>query len=94
MARPNPVIRFAAKLPYGARAHYRAGVLIGKQAVEAWSKRRPSEALSLFLKAKLRVAQAGNNLPAGVNPSDRLEYIDYLDKTIKFLQGAKVQPAK
>ena len=85
---------FAASIPTGTRAHYRAGVLIGKQAVEAWSKRRPSEALSLFLKAKQRVAQARKNLPAGVTPSDRIEFIDYLDKTIKFLQGAKVQPAK
>jgi tetratricopeptide (TPR) repeat protein len=85
---------FAATLRGGTRAHYRAGVLIGKLAVEAWTQRNPSEALKLFIEARKRVGQAGNNLPEGVTPSQRIEYIDYLDRTIAFLKGAKVEPAK
>jgi tetratricopeptide (TPR) repeat protein len=83
---------FAASLPGGTRAHYRAGVLLGKTGVDLWSKRRPSEALSRFMEARKRVGQAGNQLPQGVSLSDRVEYLDYLDRTIAFLKGAKVEP--
>jgi tetratricopeptide (TPR) repeat protein len=85
---------FAATIPTGLRAHYRAGVLIGKRAVEAWSKRRSSEALKWFMEARRRIAQAGNELPEGVTPSQRIEYIAYLDRTIQFLKGAKVEEMK
>jgi tetratricopeptide (TPR) repeat protein len=85
---------FAAALQKGKRAHYRAGSLIGKMAVEAWSQRQPSKALTLFIEARKRVAQAGNELPAGVTPSQQAEYIAYLDRSIAFLKGAKVQPAE
>jgi tetratricopeptide (TPR) repeat protein len=85
---------FAATLAGGNRAHYRAGVLIGKIAVEAWSNRKPSEALAGFMEARKRIGQAVNALPQGVTPSQRIEYIDYLDRTIAFLKGAKVEPAK
>jgi len=85
---------FAAGLHKGKRAHYRAGVLIGKTAVEAWSQRQSSKALSLFIEARKRVAQAANELPAGVTPSQQAEYIAYLDRTITFLKGAKVVPTE
>lgn len=85
---------FAAKLDDGARAHYRAGVLIGKMAVEAWSQRRPAEAMKHFMEAKRRVGQAKGFLPEGVTPSQSVEYNAYLDETIAFLKGAKVEPAK
>jgi tetratricopeptide (TPR) repeat protein len=84
---------FAASQIGGTRAHYRAGVLIGRMAVEAWSNRRPSEALSRFIEARRRIGFAGN-LPEGVTPSQRLEYLAYLDRTIAFLKGAKVTPLK
>lgn len=83
---------FASTIPTGTRAHYRAGVLVGKMAVEAWSKRQPSEALTYFIEARRRIGQAGNQLPQGVSASDRVEYLDYLDRTIAFLKGAKVEP--
>ena len=85
---------FAASSIGGTRAHYRAGVLIGKMAVEAWSKRRPAEALTRFIEARRRIGQAGNLLPEGVTPSQRVEYLAYLDRTIAFLKGAKVEPVK
>ncbi len=85
---------FACTIPTGNRAHYRAGVLIGKAAVEAWSKRKPSEALTRFMEARQRVLSAGDNLPQGVTPSQRVEYLAYLDRTIAFLKGAKVEPVK
>jgi len=84
---------FAAKLQGGQRVHYRAGVLTGKIAVEAWSKRRPAEAMKQFIEAKRRVAMAGDQLPAGVSPSQSVEYKNYLDRSIEFLKGAKVTPA-
>jgi tetratricopeptide (TPR) repeat protein len=88
------VYDFTSNLQNGQSAHYLAGVLIGKQAVEAWSKRRPSEALTLFMQAKQRLQKAGNALPEGVTLSQRAEYLAYLDETIAFLKGAKVEPLK
>jgi tetratricopeptide (TPR) repeat protein len=85
---------FAAKLDGGTRAHYRAAVLIGKMADAEWSKRRPSEALKLFIEARKRNGQAGNALPQGVTPSQRVEFLAYLDRTIAFLKGAKIEPVR
>lgn len=85
---------FACTIPTGSRAHYRAGVLIGKTAVEAWSNRRPAQALANFMEARKRIGLAGDVLPSGVTPSQRAEYVAYLDRTIAFLKGAKVEPAK
>jgi tetratricopeptide (TPR) repeat protein len=83
---------FAAALHQGKRVHYRAAVLIGKTAVEAWSQRQPSKAMALFIEARKRIGQAGGELPAGITPSQQAEYIAYLDRTIAFLKGAKVRP--
>ncbi len=85
---------FASTLPGGSRAHYLAGVLIGKQAVATWAKRRPGPALFLFMEAKKRVGQSGNQLPKDVTPSQRTEYLNYLDRQITFLKGARVVPLK
>jgi hypothetical protein len=86
---------FAAALqPSGKRVHYRAGALIGKMAVEAWSQRQPSKAMALFIEARRRIGQSGGELPAGIPLSQQAEYIAYLDRTIAFLKGAKVQPAE
>jgi tetratricopeptide (TPR) repeat protein len=85
---------FASKLHHGERAHYRAAVLIGKNAVDAWSKRKPSEALKLFNEAHRRIQLSGGKIPNGVTPAQRVEYIAYLDKTIAFLKGARVLPAE
>jgi tetratricopeptide (TPR) repeat protein/O-antigen ligase len=84
---------FAAKLQKGSRAHYRAGVLNGKMAALAWSDRRPGDALGYFMEAKNRINLA-KELPQGVTPSQRVEYLAYLDQTIAFLKGAKVEPIK
>ena len=85
---------FASTLPNNIRSHYRAGVLLGKIAAMEWSQRRPSEALRDFMAARQRIAQAGNELPQGITPSQRLVFIAYLDRMTAFLTGAKVQPAK
>ena len=85
---------FAASLQGGKRAHYRAGVLIGKAAVDAWYKRIPGEALRDFIEARRRIGLAGDELPEGVTPSQKIEYTDYLDRNIAFLKGAKVEPTK
>ena len=83
---------FAATIPTGNRAHYRAGVIIGKMAVEAWADRKPSEALFGFMEAKKRLGLAKNDLPEGVTPAQRAETIAYLDQQIAFLKGAKIKP--
>lgn len=85
---------FAASIPTGWGAHYRAGVLIGKMAVEAWTSRQPSEAMKWFIEARRRIGQARGKLPEGVTPDQRAEYLAYLDRTIQFLKGAKVEPAR
>ncbi len=83
---------YAATLPRGRRANYRAAVLLGKMAVEAWSQRRAAEAMGRFIAARKRVNDAGNEMPAGVSAAQRVEYIDYLDRTIAFLKGARIAP--
>ncbi len=82
---------FASSLQNGTRAHYRAGILYGKMAANAWATRKPSEALGYFIKARERIA-AAKDLPQGVAPSQRVEYLAYLDQTIAFLKGAKIVP--
>jgi tetratricopeptide (TPR) repeat protein len=84
---------FAVSLTNGARAHYRAGVLHAKMATTAWNERRPAEALAHFIEAKNRIGRT-NELPQGVTPSQRAEYLAYLDRTLTFLKGAKIEPAK
>ncbi|MCP5534467.1 MAG: tetratricopeptide repeat protein [Akkermansiaceae bacterium] len=86
--------QFAAQLPGGRHVHYRTAVLLGRQAVDAWKKRRSAEAMALFLKAKSHVNAAGGQLPAGITASQRLEFVQYLDRTIDFLKGARIQPAE
>lgn len=83
---------FAASLPNGKRAHYRAGLLIGRMAVEVWSKRQSSEALAKFIEARRRIALAGGELPVGVPTSQSVEYVDYLDRMIALLKGANIVP--
>ena len=82
---------FASTLIAGSHAHYRAGTLLGKQAAAAWRDRRPAEALTAFIEAKRRIGMA-SELPANVTPSQRLEYVAYLDRAIDYLRGAKVEP--
>ncbi len=81
----------ALKLPNGETAHYRIGILYGKMAATSWNNRRPAEALAYFIEAKNRIAPV-RPLPEGVTPSQRVEYLAYLENTIAFLQGAKVAP--
>jgi len=82
---------FASTFPYGNRAHYRAGTLLGKMADIAWKARRPEEAMALFIKARHRISIT-NNFPSGVSQIQRVEYLAYLDQTIAFLKAAKVTP--
>jgi tetratricopeptide (TPR) repeat protein len=85
---------FAAALPNGIHCHYRAGVLLGKIAVDEWSKRQPSAALGHFMDARKRVIQGCGENPQDVTASQRAAYIAYLDRMIAFLTGAKIAPPK
>ena len=82
---------FASTLPTGSKAHYRTGLLLGKRADAAWRDRKPSEALTDFIEAKRRIGMA-SELPGNFTPSQRLEYSNYLDRSIEYLKGAKVVP--
>jgi O-antigen ligase/tetratricopeptide (TPR) repeat protein len=82
---------FAAAIPGGVRAHYRIGVLIGKSAVIAWNERRSAEALFLFKEA-LRRSSMTPVVPEGVTNDARKEYLNYLVSTIRYLEGAGIQP--
>ena len=82
---------FAATLTNGSRVNYRAAVVVRKMAEVLWKSRHPSEALGYFIEARRRIGMSGET-PANVTPSQRLEYLAYLDKMIVFLTGAKVEP--
>ena len=75
------------------RGHYRAALLLGNLGKTAWSERRPSEALTRFQEARQRMELA-SELPAGVTPEMKAEYITFLDRSIKYLVEAKVEPLK
>lgn len=77
----------------GGSADYLAGLMLGKRAVAVWGERRSEDALRLFIEAEQRVIKA-RPLPAGVTEVERVEYRDYLRRTIKYLQGAKVVPSE
>jgi len=84
---------FASTLRHGNKAHYRAGVLLGKRAVDAWSERRSEDALALFLMALERTENA-RDLPSGTTREQRVAYVNYLKKTIAYLEGARIKPSE
>jgi tetratricopeptide (TPR) repeat protein len=83
---------FAATLFGGSRAHYLAGLLLEKIAVDAWMDRRPEVALSRFMEARVRILAAAD-LPQGATQNQRAEHRANIDRMIAFLRGAKVEPA-
>ena len=85
---------FAAALRGGRRVHYRAAVLIGRNAVADWSAQQPSKALTGFIEARRRLNMAGNELPDRVTPAERVEYRDYLDRMIAFFKAVKIEPSQ
>lgn len=90
---PGALIAYdtATRLTHGNHVHYRVGLLYGKLAANAWNARKPGEALGYFISAKFHINLSNSN-PQGVTPSQRVEYLAYLDQTIAYLQGAKIQP--
>jgi O-antigen ligase/tetratricopeptide (TPR) repeat protein len=82
----------AAKFLNGARVNYRIGLLYGKMGKEQWKSRHAPEAMRDFMMAKA-ITAATTTLPTGVTPLQRADYLNYLEKAIAFLKGAKVQPA-
>ena len=85
---------FASSLPMGNRAHYRAGVLIGRTASDAWHQRKPALAHALFIEARERMAKAGAELPYGASATRRAELMKYFEESIKLFKAAKVEPKK
>jgi len=57
-------------------------------------ERNPSEALTLFLKARTVLDLSANLLPAGISIDDLVKLRDDLDRSIAFLKGAHVEPAE
>jgi tetratricopeptide (TPR) repeat protein len=85
---------FASSLPMGNRAHHRAGVLIGRMAHDTWHKRKPEQALALFIEARERIAKAGAELPYGATATRRAELMKYFEESIQILKAAKVVPSR
>ncbi len=83
----------ASAMRYGNSAHYRAAILMGRLAVEAWEERRGSDALKLFLDARHRIG-VSRALPENVTPEKRNEWIAYLDRSIGYLRAAKYKPSE
>jgi O-antigen ligase len=74
------------ELFYGARFFY-ATHLVSRANFE-WRKRNPSKALVLFLRARNQAAKATANYPGTSLP----ELKETIEKSIKFLEGANIQP--
>lgn len=85
---------FAASLPMGNRAHYRAGALIGRMGNDAWHQRKPALAHAYFIEARERIAKAGAELPYGASATRRAELMKYFEESIKLLKAAKIEPKK
>lgn len=85
---------FAASLPMGNRAHYRAGALIARMGNDAWHQRKPALAYAHFIEARERIAKAGAELPDGVTATRRAELMKYFEEAIKLLKAAKIEPKK
>lgn len=84
----------AASFHKGGYNHYRIALLHGKIGRRLWMEREPERALAMFLNAKRSIQEARGELPAGIRSEDRARFTDYLDKSIGFLKGAKVEPAQ
>ena len=83
----------AAGLSGGGSAHYLAGIMLARKAVNAWLVRGAEEdALRLFLEAEQKIIKA-NPLPTGVTPEGRNAYIEYLRLNISDLKDADVEPS-
>ncbi len=83
----------AARLPSGNRAHYYVATLYGKIAVENWEQRRGSEALFLFMNATHRMSLV-TELPVGVKPVEKDNWVRYLERSIRYLEAAKIKRAE
>ncbi|MBC7980892.1 MAG: O-antigen ligase family protein [Armatimonadetes bacterium] len=83
----------AARLPHGTSAHYRAAMMLGRRAVQAWSERRSADALRLFMEAEVRANQS-REIPAGITPEKLKEYVAYLRGSTEYLKGARIAPAE
>lgn len=85
---------FVCSLPTGEKGHYRAAILNGKIAAAAWNARNSPLAMAYFIEARRRLsATSETTLPEGVSMVNRAEYLKYLNDTINFMTGAKIQPA-
>lgn len=62
--------------------------------LQLWAARKPSEALSCFNRAHYENRRAGPNPPAGVTPEEREELRENIEKQIRFLRGAKIEPSE
>ena len=81
---------FAAALRKGSKAHYRAGVLIGKMASKIWAQNRPAEAYGYFIESKRRIGLA-KELPQNVTTAHRAEFLAYVDRGMQLMKTAKIQ---
>lgn len=85
---------FASRLPLGTPVNYRASVLIGRMASNAWNQRKPALAYALFIEARARMAAAGSQLPYGVTATRRAELMKYFEESIRLFKEAKIKPRK
>ncbi|RYD83945.1 MAG: tetratricopeptide repeat protein [Verrucomicrobiaceae bacterium] len=83
---------FASKIQTGERVHYPWAVLLGNVAKTAWLERRPSEAMEHFQKARDLVLNS-KDLPPDVTEEQKVEYLTYLENTIRYLKEAGIKPS-
>ncbi|MBK1882490.1 O-antigen ligase family protein [Luteolibacter pohnpeiensis] len=93
--RPQDALSYykaAAEIPIPSDAKWKAGVLLMNEGKTAYSKRNPEIALRDYLEALnyLKAAPIPNKVPRDLKG----EYVSYLNRSIEFLRGAKIEPAK
>jgi O-antigen ligase len=81
---------FAAALRKGSKAHYHAGVLLGRMASKIWAQNRPAEAYGYFIESKRRIGLA-KELPQNVTAAQRAEFIAYVDRGIQLMKTARIK---
>lgn len=91
-AMAQKTLQTAAGLPVGESSHYLLARFYGRRAVAAWSQRRSSDALKLFMMAEQH-GRATEALPPGVTVDTRLKYLDYLKNSVEFLGEARIDPS-
>jgi tetratricopeptide (TPR) repeat protein len=76
-----------------ANANHHAAVMLTGLGVKIWGKRRPADAMRIFLEAETRLKKSAALHP-GVTKNDRDGLMEYLQSRIQLLQRTRYEPSE